>query len=43
MLPHYREAVRIFRAIIRVDDADRIMQYVDNVEETLRLQEQQQL
>ena len=36
-LPHYRESVRIYRAINRADDADEVAQDVVQVEETLRL------
>ena len=35
-LPHYREAVRIFRAINRVDSADHVASVVVKIEELLR-------
>ena len=35
-LPHYREAARIYRAINRMDDADRLARQIDRLEERLR-------
>ena len=35
-LPHYREAVRIYRIINHVDSADKVLRFLAEVEENIR-------